>query len=198
VDASGRHDAMDQDEHLRTVADHCRRFFDGHACSEWTWDLGPIKELAPFFKVLRFTPGPLSPMWTSISLGASLLGRPNSTRLEFVLETQFETPRSIELLAMVAHYHHMEHLGLHHTLPIGEPWQKDASCDHFLVSLPYAFGPKLEVCCLSGESHVQLLSLMPITNAELEFKKEHGVEALEQKFDEHAISYADPRRASVV
>jgi len=39
--------------------------------------------------------------------------------------------------------------------------------------------------------------LLPITEAERDFKAEHGPEALEQRFDDAAIDYWEPARASV-
>ncbi|MFJ8142372.1 hypothetical protein [Streptomyces sp. NPDC096013] len=39
---------------------------------------------------------------------------------------------------------------------------------------------------------------MPVTEAEMAYRREHGHEALEQPFDEHTIVPTDPRRPSVV
>jgi hypothetical protein len=187
---------MERDEQLTTIRDHCCRFFQGHAYTEHTWKLGPIKELAPWFKVLRFAPGPKTGLWTYISLGASLLSEPGR-KLEFLLLTEQETPRAVELLAMIAHYHHGRSLDLFHSLPVGEPWLDGATCDHFLVSLPYPFGEDLEVCS-RGDARLRILWLLPITTAECEFKKLHGVEAIEALFDKAAISYWRIDRESVV
>ena len=53
-----------------------------------------------------------------------------------------------------------------------------------LVSLPYPFGPELEVCQLpDGELHV--LWLLPITLAEREFKVREGLEALRGEASEN-------------
>jgi hypothetical protein len=98
---------------------------------------------------------------------------------------------------MVAHYHHDRHLDIFHSLPVGQPWLDGATCDHFLVSLPYPFGPDLEVCHL-GDGHAQLLWLLPITAAEASFKKTNGVDALEERFDEAAIEYWRTDRQSVI
>jgi len=109
----------------------------------------------------------------------------------------FEDLRHVELLTMTDYYRCTEALGLGHTFAIGEPWLPDSACDHMLVSLPYPFGPELEVCCL-GERRLHLYWVLPITKAEREFKTEHGLEALEQRFDTHAIEFWDPHRPSVV
>ncbi len=192
-----RTDNMDRDEVLTQVHDHCCRFFLGHEHSEWTWHLGPIKTLAPWFKVLRFAPGPKTGLWCYVSLGASVLSQEPGKRLEFILTTERETSRAVELLAMIAHYHHDKTLGSFHSIPIGQPWLEGATCDHFLVSLPYPFGEELEVCECDG-FRVQILWLLPITKAEYDFKKQNEVDAIEQLFDEAAIEYWRIDRESVV
>ena len=84
-----------------------------------------------------------------------------------------------------------------HTVPIGEPWLEDSLCDHFLVSVPYPYGPDVEMCRWDG-GHARLLWLLPITEAERDFRSEHGLEALEARLDRAAINFADPLRGSIV
>jgi hypothetical protein len=88
-------------------------------------------------------------------------------------------------------------LGTGHTFPIGEPLLPGSTCEYFLVSQPYPFGPELEVCNFPS-GHVHILWLLPITAAEREFKVREGLEALEQRFDECALEYWNSDRASVV
>ncbi len=66
------------------------------------------------------------------------------------------------------------------------------------MSLPYPFGPEFEVCTWEGGSHARILWLLPITEAEKDFRRERGLEALEVRFEDHAIDPVDPKRASVV
>jgi hypothetical protein len=188
---------MDNAEKLTPLRDHYLQFFRGHECSEWTWERGPMIKLAPSFRVLRFAPGTRTGLWSYISLGASLLSQPNTKRLEFVLMTEESTPRAVELVTMVAHYHHDLSLGMFHSMPIGEPWLDGATCDHFLISLPYPFGEELEVFEHGGQT-VQTLWLLPITKAELEFKKTNGVDALEELFEKTVIEYWRIDRESAV
>lgn len=188
---------MTHEEILTGIDEHCTKFFDGHDRTVWSWKLGPIADVAPWFKVLRYAPGPRTGQWAYVSVGASLLSAPGAKKLEFILLTENETPRAIELLAMITHYHHDYGLDMFHSLPVGQPWLDGANCDHLLVSLPYPLGPDLEVCCLRDE-HVQILWLLPITSAEAAFKKTNGVDALEEKFDEAAIEYWRIDRESVV
>ena len=184
-------------ELLTRVQDHCSRFFEGHEQSVWEWTQGPIGEVAPWFKTLRFAPGPKIGLWSYVSLGASLLSTRAGRPLEFLLLTEHETPRAVELLAMIAHYHHEHRLGVFNSLPVGQPWLDGATCDHFLVSLPYPLGADLEQCLLP-EGIAQILWLLPIKEAEARFKRRNGVDALEEKFDEAAIEYWRVDRESVI
>lgn len=69
-------------------------------------------------------------------------------------------------------------------------------CDHLLISLPYPHGPDLEHCPLP-DGHARILRALPVTAAETAYRREHGHNALERLFDEHAIVPTDPRRPSV-
>jgi hypothetical protein len=46
--------------------------------------------------------------------------------------------------------------------------------------------------------NIRFLWLIPITAEELQYKKDNGVEALENKFEETEFNYIDPFRNSVV
>ncbi|MFE5519143.1 suppressor of fused domain protein [Streptomyces virginiae] len=97
-----------------------------------------------------------------------------------------------------ANYHCGGHqLDLEHSVPIGEPWVPGSTCDHLLISLPYLHGPDLEHCPLPG-GHARILWTLPVTAAEIGFRRRQGHEALEQLFDEAEINPIDPFRASVV
>jgi hypothetical protein len=121
--------------------------------------------------------------------------------LEFLLIAPDEAERHVLSIAMNAYYHANPDVSFRldhgHTVPIGEPWSPGSPCDHMLVSLPYPLGPDFEVCEWDG-GHARLLWLLPITEAERDFKAEHGLEALEQRFDDAALEYWDAARASVV
>ena len=56
----------------------------------------------------------------------------------------------------------------------------------------------LEQFPVSDTEHGHILWVLPITSAELEFKKKHGLEALERRFEESDLRYWDTARASVV
>lgn len=177
------------------IRQHLQRFFAGHRCEEQVWTLGPAHAELPRLRVAEFGPGPKSDLWVYATIGA--WEARDDPLLEFLIAGLHRDPRHIELLFMTAWYHRHHGLGAGHTFPIGEPWLPGSACDSFLVSLPYPFGPDLEICNFS-DRHVHLLWLLPITAAEREFKVREGWEALEQRFDEAAIEYWSPSRPSVV
>jgi hypothetical protein len=174
---------------------HLASFFHGHPpAKQERWDLGPMASVEDFC-VARIAPGPKSSLWTYCSVGASVAST-DSQRLEFFALSPRQDARLVELVTMVAHYHRTEKLGPFHMFPIGQPWLDDASCDAFLVSLPYLFGTALER--LDAESNsARFLWLLPITEAERQFAKNHGVDALEERFDQAKLEYWDLARRSV-
>lgn len=177
------------------VRRHLRRFFAGHAYRARQWTLGPAAEELPGLRVAEFAPGPRTGLWVYATVGG--WEARDDPRLELLIAAPERDERHVELVTMAAWYHGRRGLGAGHTLPIGEPWLPGSACDCFLVSLPYPFGPELEVCNLR-DGHLHVLWLLPITAAEREFKVREGVEALEQRFDASALEYWVPGRASVV
>jgi Suppressor of fused protein (SUFU) len=176
---------------------HVRAFFEGHTVDCRVWGLGPMREAIPDFRVACVSPGPRLNLWTYLSLGSWEIGTDQPGCLEFFVIADHDSPRMVEMATMVAHYHRSHTLGLGHTFPIGEPWLPKSSLDHGLVSLPYQFGLDLEVCDL-GERHVHFLWVLPITERERDYKAEHGLEAIEQRFEAAALEYWNPMRDSVV
>jgi len=189
--------AGSRDCHLTAIHDHYCEIFGGHDHAESQWKLGPVPALAPWFRVLRFAPGPRTALWTYLSIGASLLRDPADSRLEFLLSIDRKDERGTELVTMVAYYHRNQGLGVGHTLPIGEPWMEGSSCDHLLISKPYLLGSELEICNLA-DMHLHVLWLLPITKRECDFKVEAGLEVLEQRFEQAQLQYWDVLRGSVV
>ena len=177
------------------IRQHMRQFFAGHRYEEHVWTLGPAQDELPRLRALEFAPGPKTGLWVYVTAGA--WEARNDPRLEFLIAAPEQDQRHVELLFMATWYHGREGLGTGHTLPIGEPWLPGSACEFFLVSLPYPFGPKLEVCNFR-DWHLHVLWLLPITKAEREFKVKEGLEALEKRFDACALEYWIPDRASVV
>ena len=189
---------MTPSEYADRVQEHVRAFFVGHDIRVRGFDRGPIQQILPGFQVLEVNPGPLLARCAYISVGVSFPDGIRDDHLEFVTVATEPSERHAELLAMTAHYHLTgERLGLGHTFPIGEPWIPGSKLDHMLVSLPYPFGPELESLVMAGHQ-ARILWLLPITKAELEYKKRQGLEALESLFDATALEYWNSDRESVI
>ncbi|WP_171058937.1 MULTISPECIES: suppressor of fused domain protein [unclassified Arthrobacter] len=185
------------DDVCGALEQHVRNFFDGHEIQAFTWTSGPILEQNPHFRVFRVAPSNPKGLWTYVSVGGWAATEAENVGTEFILCTAIEDIRAVELLAMTVFYHREGKLGLGHTLPLGEPWMAGSQCDHFLVSLPYPFGPDLEIAHV-GDRHVEFLWLLPITKAERDLKVADGVEALESRFEDTGLRYWEIDRASIV
>jgi hypothetical protein len=181
----------------RVIEEHVRQFFAGHEIEEERWTLGRICETVSGLFVLRIAPGPRIDLWTYLTVGASTIEPADTGLLEFFILAPREDLRHVELLTMVADYHKSRHLGWGHTLPIGEPWLRGSACDHLIISTPYPFGAEFEICNFD-DGHAHLFWLLPITEAERDFKAEYGIEALEQRFEDAELEYWDVGRASIV
>jgi Suppressor of fused protein (SUFU) len=66
-----------------------------------------------------------------------------------------------------------------------------------LVTLPYPFGPDLEIAHV-GDRHVQFLWLLPITQVERELKVSDGLEAFESRFDDVGLRYGQIDRPAAI
>lgn len=180
------------------VEAHVRAFFDGHLVEPVACDLGPERrEAVPGLRVLVVGPGPRGDSWAYVTSGCCAVTE-GGQGLEFVMTAPARDQRFVDLMAMIAFYHCGGHrLDLEHSMPIGEPWVPGSACDHLLISLPYLHGPGLEHCPLPG-GHARILWTLPVTAAEIEFRRREGHEALERLFDDAGIIPTDLLRASVV
>lgn len=157
---------------------------------------GPVWQLPADFGVVRLTKAGAALLHIYATLGMS---QPDDEeRLElFVLSPQ-ESTELVELLYMTAHYHRTgNRLGFGHFVDIGRPWLTGSACDRALISLPYLDGPSLEHG-KAAASCFRVGWLIPITAGEAEYRQEHGLDALEDLFEEKQFDYADPLRSSVV
>jgi len=164
--------------------------------TEHKWTKGPVHELPPGFEVLRFSPTKSRNMWTYATCGMSM--PTDGERLEIHIFSHEKHNFLIELLTIIAHYHRRSAaLGLGHTVNFGQGWWPDSACGYGLFSLPYLDGPSLEWLDLKG-AMTRFLWLIPITKDEVEYKKQNGLDALEEQFDHAQFNYLDPHRKSVV
>lgn len=160
------------------------------------WQDGPAWQLPPSFGVLVVAPTENRKMWTYATCGMSDQG--DAEPLELHLFSPVQSELHVELLTVAAHYHLTgSYLNLGHTVNFGRPWLPESSCDHGLISLPYLDGPSLEWMD-NGERKIRFLWLIPITANEVAYKKQHGLDALESRFEAINFDYLDPTRRSVV
>jgi hypothetical protein len=68
--------------------------------------------------------------------------------------------------------------------------------EYGLVSLPYLDGPSLENL-KTDSKELKFYWLIPVTYSEVEFKKQNGLEALEELFDRIGFDYLNPDRNAV-
>jgi hypothetical protein len=177
-----------------------RDYFAGHPI-----EVLPIKDplmetRIPGLRIYVIDPRQPTGLWTYVTAGVWSATQEEGVALEFVLAAENDDIRFPELLASVA-YHQAgrpeDRLGLGNIVPIGEPLVEGSECVHFLVSLPYPYGPKLKNCEWDG-GHAHFLWLLPITDAERVFANANGVEALESLFDQDSFEHWNPLRPSVV
>lgn len=187
---------MTFDADLGVIRQHFVDQLKGHELSEFQWQDGPLKDVAPSFRVLRFTPGPNCQLWVYVSVGASTLNA-GKYPVEFLILSAYESPRFVEILTMTAHYQLTHNLSVGDTVPLGEPWVLGSQCRSYLVSLPYPLGPEFEVCN-TIDGHIHTFWLLPITDEERELKIKCGVEALETMFEETGLEYWNFNRSSSV
>lgn len=175
---------------------------EAHYTTNWSapidvarWNRGPVDELPADFRVLTIPRSPEMMAYATLCMSQPA----DKERLELHMLTKKSREKQtdiIEILTAVAHYHRTGRpLGVGHSVNFGKPWLVGSTCTHGLISLPYLDGPDLEWL---AEPEVRFLWLIPVTQAEVDFKKKYGMEALEQQFEEKQFDFLDPLRASVV
>ena len=180
---------------------HVTAFFDGHEIDVEPFTEGPIEERVPGFVVVHAAPGPRTSMHTYVSCGTWDAMHVDEHGLEFCIVAPQADDCHRLYLAMNAFYHANPdpsfRLDVGHTVPLGDPWLPGSKLDHWLISLPYPYGREFELCEWEG-GHARILWMLPITESERDFRSAHGLEALEQRFDDAELPYWDPDRAPVV
>lgn len=187
-----------EDKVYECLADHVDRYWAGRTKERFTWQLGRISKILPRFSVVRVSPSGRHEPWVYATSGAWEIQ--SEERCEFFILSPEETPRHVETLTMVAALHAdpAHRLTVGTTVGIGHGWMEGSLLDHLLVSVPYPCGPKLEYCFATPTLPIRYLWLVPVTQAEAQFVKTQGLDALEQRFDEAGIDYLNPLRRPVV
>jgi hypothetical protein len=184
-------------EYREAVQKHYESVWDNEGENKY-WYKGPIQKLDPDFSILEFAPSTKRQMYTYATCCMSNKDDESPIELHMFSSTQDHT--LVELLTAVAHYHkNSNKLYLHHTVNFGRPWQDQSECEYGFISLPYLDGPDLENLTIQDfKKNGKCYWLVPISKVELEFKKNYGVEALEERFDVVGLNYLNPKRSSVV
>jgi hypothetical protein len=186
---------MDSNEYQKCVTSHYNRVWKSIQTSLY-WKKGPVSRLPQNYHILKYPPRGARNLWTYATCGMS------SYNDEFPLELHIFTPSEYdnicEILTAAAYYHRTSApLGLNHTVNFGQAWMPDSKCDHGLLSLPYLDGETLERAKIEG-TDIRFLWLIPITEKELLYKQQNGIDALEKKFEVSNFNYVDPKRLSVI
>jgi hypothetical protein len=181
------------------VGRHVTRFFRGHPV--FAVQVPPeVLDRVPGLQILEVGSGPKSRLTTYITLGCWEAVESGGDGREFVLSARHPDIAHAATLASVAARHcgtPEQRLDRGTVVPLGRPWTPGSTCDRFLVTLPYPYGPDLEWCRWRRNA-ARLLWLLPITPFEATYLENHGLEALERRFEESGVHFADPERPSVV
>ncbi|MEJ0103910.1 MAG: suppressor of fused domain protein [Bacteroidota bacterium] len=158
----------------------------GQKGSPKKWEPGPVKNVAPELEILEFAPSSKRKMWTYATAG--MPGIADTNPLELHLFSPVQTDIHVETLAVIVHFHRTgQKLDIGHTLNIGRPWLPHSKASYGLISLPYLDGPELEWCNV-GDRRVRFLWLIPITEAERDYKVKYGGECPGRKNGKKRIS----------
>ncbi|HKZ47429.1 MAG TPA: suppressor of fused domain protein [Thermoplasmata archaeon] len=131
------------------------------------------------------------------TIGASakpmLGGRGPDHRIELLFGLEHPNRHIAGILASLANYphHHGTFLDQGHTVPGDEAlWGETKMSDFLLQEADHI----LEPLVLPDRVHVHFLMAIPVYRAELEYKKEHGLDALSRWWDEAKVEITDPHR----
>lgn len=175
---------------------HVHGFWPGVHVNDLQWDLGPIKEAIPDFHVCEVERSAPGEPFVYVSAGASSAATQH--RMEFFLMAGMPDPLHVEALALVAYFHATSGgVDVGRVLDLGRPWCEGSALQHFLVSVPYPYGPAFEYMD-SPDGPVRLLWLLPIIQQEAEYAAREGCEGLEDLLEQHEVDFLDPARPSVV
>lgn len=184
-------------ETYETLRRHLSESWPDREHEDFRWTLGPISQVISGFMVRRVSAlGPGS-SYIYLSVGAFSVG--SEQMREFFIMSPVESPRHVETLAMVAHFHSRQTHHLKHgdVLDLGHPWLEGSDYRHLLVSWPYALDARAASCAVEREEIIYLW-LVPISDAEAQLVRERGSEALEEILEKTGTNLLDPKRPSVV
>jgi hypothetical protein len=180
-------------------SDHLERFWPDSAHEEIASVRTDVEKLLPGFRVRRISPEHPGKAWVYATYGAAKAVPEGEEGAEYVVLAPAEDPVLVEMLAALATVNAdpERRLGVGSIIALGRPWTAGARADHLLVLPPYPFGPGFEVC-EAGDRRIVVLWLVPITEAEANYVRVQGHEALERLMERRAANVADPARPSLV
>jgi len=169
------------------------------SASVWSrrWHEPPNPSLPPLpaeFEVRKYKRSEGTAVYATVCMSAD--DEPTPLELHIIGAADEATgARSVFLLTVTAHFHRTGRtLDLGHTVNFGEPWVRGGACSRGLISRPYLDGQEFErepmrgICC--GW-------LLPVTDSEVNYKVEFGLEALESKFEAAQMNALDWARPAV-
>jgi hypothetical protein len=186
---------MEREEYLKSIEMHYSTFWENE-CSYHSL-IGSEEKFVERFRVLKYPPKENKEYWTYATCGMSFIEDEEALEC-FVLSPNESDESLVELLTVTTFYHQTRsRIWYGHTVNFGMPWLPNSKCDHGLFSLPYLDGEDLEIYKINGRQ-ISFLWLLPITEAERDYKIEMGLDALETLFEDKQINYLDPFRESMV
>lgn len=175
---------------------HYERLF---SASVWTrrWHEPPNRSMPPLsaaFEVRKYKRSADTALYATVCMS----GADDASPLELHIVASDDDAtgsRSVFLLTVTAHFHQTgRRLDLGHTVNFGEPWVAGGVCSRGLISRPYLDGPELEHEPTRG---IRCAWLVPVTDSEVNFKVESGLDALESRFEAAQLNALDWARRSV-
>lgn len=155
-----------------------------------------IADINRHFKIIEILPIPARPMWSYATVG--MAGESGDRVIELHVFSDTRNLIWIEILEAVAYFHLTEaRLGVGHTVNFGVGVSEGSQLTHGLISLPYLDGETLELFRY-GNNVIRCLWLIPISQSELDYKKQYGLERLEKLFELNNFEYANLMRRPLI
>ncbi len=185
------------------IGKHYTDYFRG----DTVFEIDPPPEAldrVPGLRILEAPPGKRVDVASYLTLGCWEAVQTLGVGCEFVLAAREPDPIHVQSLAAAAIAHcgtPAGRLDRGSVVTLAGPWLPGSECDRLLVTLPYPYGPELEYCRWRVRGQAQaarVLWLMPITAAEAVYVATDSVEALEARFEQLGVNFADPGRPSAV
>src|SRR5215468_11015705 len=192
------------EETYAALRKHINSIWPENAKEEYVHKEGPMRIMLPNWRVIEIAPLKAKAPWVYVSLGAwevtkDELYEQGRYGIDFLITSPERKLHHIKTLAMAATYHSdpKTRINIQHVVDIGEPWMEGSQCDHFLVSFPHVYPPKLETI-LINDIWISFWWLLPITKKEADYAWKHGVEALEEILEKKRINTVDVKRKSAI